>query len=374
MKGGTLPLLGLATLLLSAWSARAAEWHVHKHQGRDYVTFRNVAEFYRFSDYQQANRTVSLRSDRRGVRAQADKSELYINGVRFFTHFPIVTQNNESMISAIDVGKIVEPILRPSRIDNAQKVETVILDPGHGGTDTGGSNRWGSEKEFTLHVAATAREQLLRAGFKVEMTRTADSGISLEERIEFANRIPNAVFVSIHFNSGTGGNGVESYALTPEGLPSSTGGSHHAAAAANGPETHEGNQQDAQNISLTAAVHASVLSRLSAHDRGVRHARFKVLRHIRIPAVLIEAGFMSDPVEGQRIATAQYRQQLGMAIAQGVQNYNAAVNYRTQDAGFTIVRTNLPPHSRPITEPLDVNQPLPPLAPHEPSISITPGG
>jgi N-acetylmuramoyl-L-alanine amidase len=368
--GATLILAG--SLALLSLTASAAEWHVHKHQWRDYVTFRNVAEFYRFSDYQQANRTVSLRSDRRGIRAQADKSELYINGVRFFTHFPIVTRNNESMISAIDVGKIVEPVLRPSRIANAQRVETVVLDPGHGGTDTGGSNRWGTEKDFTLHVAATAREQLLRAGFQVEMTRTGDTGISLEERIAFANRFQNAVFVSIHFNSASGGNGVESFALAPDGLPSSSGGSHHA--AENGPETLQGNQQDAQNVALTAAVHASVLSRLSAHDRGVRHARFKVLRHIRIPAILIEAGFMSDPQEGQRIATVQYRQQLGLAIAQGVQNYNAAVTYQKQETGFTLARANLPPHSRSISEPLNLNQPLQPVAPHEPSVSITPGG
>ena len=103
----------------------------------------------------------------------------------------------------------------------------------------------------------------------------------------------------------------------------------------------------------TAAVHASVLSRVSGFDRGVRHARFKVLRHIRIPARLLEAGFLNDPAEGQRIATPQYRQQLGHAIAQGVHNYNAAVNYRAPATRPSrVVRANLPPHARSITEPL----------------------
>jgi N-acetylmuramoyl-L-alanine amidase len=75
------------------------------------------------------------------------------------------------------------------------------------------------------------------------------------------------------------------------------------------------------------AVHASVLARLSLFDRGVRHARFHVLRNIKVPALLLEGGFISNPSEGERIATADYRQQLGVAIAQGVRNYDAAVSF-----------------------------------------------
>ncbi len=68
--------------------------------------------------------------------------------------------------------------------------------------------------------------------------------------------------------------------------------------------------------------------------------------------MLIEGGFLSDPAEGQRIATAQYRQRLGQAIAQGVQNYNNAVNYRGGGGTLASVRANLPPHEHSITEPL----------------------
>ena len=350
--------------------AAATEWRVVRQQGREYVTFANVAEFYHFPEYTHANRTISLRSDRRGIRAQAGTSDLYINGVRFLTLYPLAMQGEESLISAADVGKLIEPVLRPSRIPNAQKVETVVLDPGHGGTDHGSSNQWGTEKAFALDVAKTAREHLLRAGFKVEMTRTDDTGLSLEERAAFANRFSNAVFVSIHFNSGTGGAGVESYALAPEGVPSSSGGEHHAGATDAQP--NPGNAQDGLNVALTAAVHASVLSRISSFDRGVRHARFKVLRDIRIPAVLLEAGFLNDPAEGQRIATTQYRQQLGAAIAQGVQNFDTAVNYRSNNASFAVVRANLPPHRRSITEPLHAHVQRE-VVPQEPSISINGG-
>ncbi len=370
MKAGKLLGLVVAAALL-ARAATATEWKIVKQNGRDYVSFANLAEFYHFGEYTHANRTISLRSERRGILAHAETNEIRINGVKFYTLFPLEMHGGESLISAVDVGKIVEPVLRPSRLKNAQKVDTVVLDPGHGGTDIGTKNAWGTEKGFALEVALIAREQLQRAGFTVEMTRSGDQGLSLEERVEFANRFNNAVFVSIHFNAGTGGAGVESYALAPEGVPSTQSGGHHAASADAQPDN--GNAQDGHNVALTAAIHASVLSRVSANDRGVRHARFKVLRHIRIPAVLVEGGFLNDPGEGQRIATPQYRQQLGTAIAQGIQNYNAAVNYRSGNAGFTVARASLPAHSRSITEPLHAAPPVTPVAPEEPSVSISAG-
>ncbi|MEO5719874.1 MAG: N-acetylmuramoyl-L-alanine amidase [Chthoniobacterales bacterium] len=367
-------LRSLLVGMLLVSTAHAIEWNVIRVGDRDYVTLENLAAFYQFPDYSHANRTISLRSAQRGIRAQVGTSELYINGVRFFTHVPLREQAEGQLISAFDVGKLVEPILRPSRIQPAQQIETVILDPGHGGTDSGTANRWGNEKTFTLEVAKTAREELLQAGFKVEMTRSDDTGLSIEDRITFANRFPNAVFVSIHFNSGSGGNGVESYRLAPKGAPSNAAasGEHHA--TENGESSaDEGNAQDNQNIALAAAVHAAVLSGARPYDRGVRHARFKVLRHLSVPGVLLEAGFLNDPTEGQRIATPQYRQQLGAAIAAGVKSYNAAVNYQSGNPTFALVRANLPPHQRSITEPLETRPPSPRVEPEPPSVSINGG-
>jgi N-acetylmuramoyl-L-alanine amidase len=210
---------------------------------------------------------------------------------------------------------------------------------------------------------------LVRAGFRVELTRSSDIGVSLEDRVQFANRFPHAVFVSIHFNSG-GGAGVESYALAPAGVPSNASNESHVAPTEVQP--CEGNLHDPHNIALTAAVHASVLAHTGAFDRGVRHARFHVLRNINIPAVLVEGGFLTDSTEGQRIATTQYRQRLGQAIALGVQNYNNAVNYRNGAGTFAAARTSLPPHEQSITEPLRpiANQPA---STDEPSAS-TGGG
>lgn len=347
-------LLCLIAFALPDSSARASDWEVIKQHDRSYVTFANVAQFYQFPDYTRANRTVSLKSERRVIRAQAGTSEFWINGVRFFANFPLVTNGEDELISVMDVSKIIEPVLRPSRIQKGERIETVVLDPGHGGPDQGASSSWGTEKGYTLDVALAARRELVRAGYRVEMTRTNDTAVSLEERVRYANRFPRAVFVSIHFNSSLGAAGVESYALAPEGVPSMASSDHHASEI--GERWHAGNALDGQNIALTASIHAAVLSRVSAFDRGVKHARFHVLREIKIPAVLLEGGFITDSTEGQRIATASYRQQIGAAIAQGVQNYNAAVNYRAGAKGFAVAKASLPPHSHSITEPLEVDK------------------
>jgi N-acetylmuramoyl-L-alanine amidase len=355
---------------LIAAIAPAEDWNVVRPNNRPYVSFANVAQFYQFPEYTRVSRTVSLRSERRTIRAQAGTSELSINGLRFWTHFPLLNNNNEDLISVMDVSKIIEPVLRPSRIQNSQKVETVVLDPGHGGSDNGASGPWGSEKNFTLDTALAARRELARAGYRVEMTRTNDTYVSLEDRVKFANRFSRAVFVSIHFNSSGGGVGVESFALAPEGVTSNMFSEHHVSAS--DVARHAGNAQDEHNIALTASIHAMVLTRLAAFDRGVKHARFHVLRDVKIPAVLVEGGFISNPSEGQRIATSYYRQRLGTAIAQGIQNYNAAVNYRTQGANFAVAKVNLPPHTRSISEPLAA-EPALERRDHPPSISINGG-
>src|SRR5436853_2398179 len=161
----------VAVLLLASIAAIAfaEDWNVVRPNNRPYVSFANVAQFYQFPEYTRVSRTVSLRSERRTIRAQAGTSELSINGVKFWTHFPLLNGTEEDLISVMDVSKIIEPILRPSRIQNSQKVDTVVLDPGHGGFDNGASSRSGNEKDLTLDVALVARRELIRAGYRVEM-------------------------------------------------------------------------------------------------------------------------------------------------------------------------------------------------------------
>jgi len=201
------------------------------------------------------------------------------------------------------------------------------------------------------------------------MTRSSDISVSLDDRVNFANRFTRAVFISIHFNSSNGGTGLESYALAPDGTPSNASSENHP--TANDMAWYPGNSRDSANIALTAAVHASVLRQLRTNDRGIRHARFHVLRGMNVPALLLEGGFLSDPAEAQRIATSQFRQQLGEAIAQGVKIYNTAVNYRGNAPTFETARLQLPPHSQSIAEPLRPD--IPPAATNAAATIAIPG-
>ncbi|HEY2713919.1 MAG TPA: N-acetylmuramoyl-L-alanine amidase [Chthoniobacterales bacterium] len=361
----------LCVLLLSAGincGVAAEEWKIIRAEGRDYVSFANAAQFYRFTRFTQASRTVSLGDKHHGLRAQAGTSEFFINGLRFFCDFPLLVQGDDNFISAMDVSKIVEPVLRPNRIAGAGPVETVVLDPGHGGEDSGAAGPFGSEKAYALDVALAARAELQRAGFKVELTRTGDETVSLEQRVDFANRCSKAVFVSIHFNSASGGSGLESYVLAPSGVPSNASSEDQAASVES--HAYPGNAHDTANIALAAAVQGAILSRVSVFDRGVRHARFHVLREIKIPGVLVEAGFLNDPVEGTRIATSAYRQHLGAAIAQAIATYDRAVNFKANSPAILAAAGSLPPHSQSITEPLGAAAPSPAKNSQTPSVAI----
>src|ERR1700745_3489399 len=88
----------LMAILLLAIPAPAEDWTVVRLNNRPYVSFGNVAQFYQFPEYTRVNRTVSLRSERRTIRAQAGTSELSINGVRVWTHFPLLSSNEEDLI------------------------------------------------------------------------------------------------------------------------------------------------------------------------------------------------------------------------------------------------------------------------------------
>ncbi len=320
MRGWRIILLGVLLLGVSGRLA-AEDWKIVQAEGRDYVSFANVAQFYRFPKFTRASRNVSLRGEHRALQAQGGTNEFLINGVRFFSNFPLLARDDENLISALDVAKIIEPVLRPNKIREAGKIETVVLDPGHGGEDSGASGRWGSEKQYALDVALTAREELLRAGFKVEMTRAGDEEISLEDRVAFANRFAHALFISIHFNSGGAGTGLETYTLAPRGVPSMM---------ADGPRISDlelcpGNARDAENMALATATHAALVVRSRMYDRGIKRARFVVIRDLTIPGVLIEGGFLSNTYDAKLIATPEYRQQMASCILQAVANYRRAV-------------------------------------------------
>jgi len=170
---------------------------------------------------------------------------------------------------------------------------TIVLDPGHGGHDPGGipGQRF-VEKHAALDVALRVRARLQAAGQKVVMTRSSDVFVELSKRVATSSRAPSkTLFVSIHFNSAPN-------------------------RAAHGIETYH---FDARSARLAQAIHRRVVAATGEEDRGVRRARFYVLRANRRTAGLTELGFLTNPQEGGRVArSSEYRQKLANAVASGV--------------------------------------------------------
>jgi N-acetylmuramoyl-L-alanine amidase len=311
-----------ALLFLLAGNALAFDWTLIKHDGRDYVPLEDVAKFYSFNQADYSNDTVNLEGATLRMQGAVNARELYLNGLKFILSFPIIKVDNKILMSRMDLSKLVEPVLRPAKISTAP-VHTVVLDAGHGGYDQGAVSMLGNEKDFALDVVERARDLLTKAGFNVRLTRSADVFVRLEDRAAFANRQSNAVFVSVHFNAGAreDAGGVETYSLAPRGVPSTNNANVSLADFQPG----VGNIRDPENIALATAMHTALITKLGVSDRGIKRARFIVLRDSNIPAVLIEGGFLTNALDRVRIATPVYRQILAQAILQGVLSYNRAV-------------------------------------------------
>lgn len=257
------------------------------------------------------------------LQFQLDSRETRINGLQVWLLFPLAVRGGEIFITQLDIDNTLRPLVSPSRNSEGRKVKTICLDAGHGGKDPG--NRLGSkqEKEYTLRLATELRDQLKRAGFKVYLTRSTDTFIELSDRPDIARRRSADLFVSLHFNATEGNKadakGAEVYALTPAGAPSTN------ARGEGGGGPSIGNRFNDKNLLLTHEIQKSLVRNLNVEDRGVRRARFAVLRDAAMPATLVEAGFMSHPVEGKKIFDAGYRREMAKAIAEGINSYKRIV-------------------------------------------------
>jgi N-acetylmuramoyl-L-alanine amidase len=334
----------VAVLLSFACRAIAFDWTLIKHDGRDYVPVEDVAKFYSFTKADYSNDTVNLTGATLRMQGEVNSRELYLNGLKFILSFPIVKVDDRILMSRMDLSKLVEPVLRPAKI-SAAPVRTVVLDAGHGGFDQGARCLLGNEKDFALDVVLRARDLLLKAGYNVRLTRSADVFIPLEDRTAFANRQSNSIFVSVHFNSGAREDaaGIETYSLAPRGVPST----NDAIVSLVDFQPCLGNVRDAENIALATAMHAALITKLGVNDRGIKRARFIVLRDVNVPGVLIEGGFLSNAQDSVRVATPVYRQILAQAIVQGVTSYNRALRRGAASEQLMVKRGDQPVQSAP---------------------------
>jgi len=201
----------------------------------------------------------------------------------------------------------------------------VVLDPGHGGRDSGATCGGVLEKDLTLDVARRIDRLLDSEGIATLMTRAGDIYVSLADRAAFANRVRNCIFVSIHFNEDNKpvATGVETYYAAHQ----ITAGSFLASwlpflwrplSDSPNPESHN----------LAGFVQEALVARTRAVDRGIQAKQFFVIANVTAPAVLVEGGFLTNKEDISKLASQDYRDQIAAAVADGILRYRDAARQR----------------------------------------------
>ena len=234
----------------------------------------------------------------------------------------------QPFVHSLDLRKTVQPLVSGGPLFLQSTNPTIVIDPGHGGEDAGTRSVLGHgfERDYTLDWARRLEPLLTANGWQVFLTRTNDTQVSLSNRVAFAEERRANIFLSLHFNS-AGSNereaGLETYCLTPPGMFSSV-----TRGFADDPSlVFPNNTFDGQNLQLAMRVHRALLLASGDRDRGVRRARYLgVLRGQNRPAILIEGGFLSNPLEARRIADPAYRQRLAEGVAKALVGLADRVN------------------------------------------------
>jgi N-acetylmuramoyl-L-alanine amidase len=207
-----------------------------------------------------------------------------------------------SAMSSISTNSTFQPQGSPAnlsgfRIPNGRIV--VVIDPGHGGADVGAVGVGDiHEADIVLPIAQQVGALLQQQGIQVVMTRNDDREIDLEPRVQMAERANATLFVSIHANS----MGMD----RPD---------------VNGTETY----YYSSGAGLAQVIQTSITSTVGTNDRGIKQARFYVLRRTTMPAVLVEIGYVTGNEDGPRLADSNFRSQLARAIAQGILQYTQSM-------------------------------------------------
>jgi N-acetylmuramoyl-L-alanine amidase len=221
----------------------------------------------------------------------------------------------------------------------------VVLDAGHGGEQPGALASDGSaEKDLTLQIARLLARQLERQGARVVFTRSGDITVPLAARPAAATAERADLFISVHANSmptrtqRLKTHGVETYFLSPDASDASATAvatRENADRLAGEPEPEladpvNGILMDLETTAalqassqLAYAVHEKVIAATHAENRGVKQAPFYVLAGVRMPAVLLEVGFISHPQESLKLRSPAYQETLAKAIAAGVAAFRA---------------------------------------------------
>lgn len=252
--------------------------------------------------------TVTISRDDHTFIFNRGKREMLVDGVSYYLNKPAGMNSVNNTDTRLLRAAVVSPVQQKAQL-------TVMLDPGHGGTDTGCRVGKVYEKTINLAIAQQVKTLLEAKGHRVVMTRENDeTTLSLDDRIHLAANHTIDAFVSIHVNSAASPNakGVEVFTLPAYGCEGTAANS-----PARGPLVGQAYLVNATRLAL--AIQQELVDMPSMPvDRGVRRAHFKVLRDTPAPAVLIETGFLTNETDYANLTSAQGQTDFAGAIAAGI--------------------------------------------------------
>jgi N-acetylmuramoyl-L-alanine amidase len=221
---------------------------------------------------------------------------------------------------------------KPAQPQTSKPFAVVVLDPGHGGEDSGAMCSGVMEKDLTLDIARRVDRLLDSEGVATLMTRVGDSYVSLADRAAFGNRATGSIFISIHFNEDNKpvASGVETYYAAHQLNSGSTFASwlpFFSRPPSNSPKP--------ESQSLAGFIQEALVARTRSVDRGTQARQFFVIANVTSPAVLIEAGFITNKDELSKLVSEDYRDQLAAAVADGVLRYRDSVSQRKSAVAAT---------------------------------------
>jgi N-acetylmuramoyl-L-alanine amidase len=303
--------------------------------GQAYRPLTDIAAQYGMTlSWPVAARSAELQNKYCTLDFTAGERLLRLNNEPMALGFPIVLKQGMLYITKSDFDKNIFPLLSPGQIPGPiPALHRIVIDPGHGGNDPGtevfppnaraGAKAIDNEKTHTLEVAFLLADELRKRGYEVILARTTDVNVDKAERAAMANKVKADLYLSIHFNHANQDyvTGTETMILTPFGQASTS-----LDASMITKDVHAGNRLDAWNVIAGYSVERAVTRALGTANRGVKRENLIVLDELNMPGILVECGFLSNPAERAKIDTAAYRQQIAVALADGVDLYKATLD------------------------------------------------
>jgi len=287
-------------------------------QSADSVSLSGIEALRGFSPSTQSSSNIMFTGKTAVLEFESDSRRIFFNKTLIWLNQSATGSNKNFAISKFDADNLITPLLLFDRKETmTNRTLTIMLDPGHGGKDTGAMGPQKLyESRVTLDIARRTKKLLEGRKIKVRLTRKGDSTLTRAERSQLARKYKASLFISIHVNFAENRNagGMETYIVAGQGFPSTAGNGQDSKSTA-------GNTFDTSNIQLAYCVHRMALDHTGATDRGIRHARFDVLADAPCPAILFECGFASNPVDEINLLKKEYRQTVAEGITRGIKTF-----------------------------------------------------